>query len=154
MSNRVAIIETTQGTMKAELFEDKAPITTANFIKLAESGFYDGLIFHRVIRGFMIQGGDPKGTGTGGSKDTIKLETHSDLKHTNGSLSMARASDPNSASSQFFICDGAQPHLDGSYAVFGRVTENQDVIQLISAVKTNQQDRPLEDVKMIKITIE
>lgn len=150
---RIAVIETNKGTMKAELFEEKAPITTTNFIKLAESGFYDGLIFHRVIEKFVIQTGDPKGTGTGGSAKTINLEIHKDLKHTDGALGMARSSSPNSASSQFYICDGPQRGLDGNYAVFGQVIEGMDVVRAISSVPTNAEDKPLDKVTMTKVTI-
>jgi peptidyl-prolyl cis-trans isomerase B (cyclophilin B) len=154
VSNNIATIETNKGTIKMELYEEKAPITTANFIKLAESGFYNGLIFHRVIKGFMIQGGDPAGTGSGGSRDTIALETHPELNHTDGAASMARTNDPNSASSQFFICDGAQSHLDGNYAVFGQVIEGIDAVRAIAAVPTDSRDKPLEEVKMTKVSIQ
>lgn len=121
-------IETNKGTFKAELYEDKAPITTANFIKLANEEFYNGLTWHRYEPGFVIQGGDPRGDGTGGSKETIKLETNPTLKHVKGALSMARSNDPNSASSQFFVTLAPTPHLDGGYAVFGKVTEGMDVV--------------------------
>jgi len=152
--NSIVTIETDKGTIKAELYEDKAPITAANFIKLAKSGFYNGLILHRVIKGFMIQGGDPTGTGSGGSKDTIALETHQELNHADGAVSMARTNDPNSASSQFFICDGAQPHLDGNYAVFGQVIEGIDAVRAIAAVATDSRDKPLEEVKMTEVSIQ
>src|SRR5512136_41166 len=105
--NRIAVLETSMGTIKFELYEDKAPITTANFIKLAESGFYDSLIFHRVIDNFVIQTGDPEGTGAGGSDEKINLEINKDLTHVDGAVGMARSQDRNSASSQFYICDGA-----------------------------------------------
>ena len=154
VSKSIATIETNKGTMKMELYEEKAPITTANFIKLAKSGFYNGLIFHRVIKGFMIQGGDPAGTGSGGSRDTIALETHQELNHADGAASMARTNDPNSASSQFFICDGAQLHLDGNYAVFGQVIEGMDVVRAIAAVPTDSRDKPLDEVKMTKVSIQ
>ena len=153
MFNNIATIETNKGTIKMELHEEKAPITTANFIKLAKSGFYNGLIFHRVIKGFMIQGGDPTGTGSGGSRDTIVLETHQELNHADGAVSMARTNDPNSASSQFFICDGAQPHLDGNYAVFGQVIEGIEVVRAIAAIPTDSRDKPLEEVKMTEVSI-
>ena len=153
MSKSIATIETNKGTMKMELYGEKAPATAANFIKLAKSGFYNGLVFHRVIKGFMIQGGDPTGTGSGGSKDTIVLETNQELNHTDGAVSMARTNDPNSASSQFFICDGAQPHLDGNYAVFGQVIEGMEVVRAIAAVPTDSRDKPLEEVKMTTISI-
>ena len=153
--NRVAVLETSKGRIKFELYEDKAPITTANFIKLAESGFYDGLIFHRVVDNFVIQTGDPKGNGTGGSSETIKLEIDKDLTHTDGAVGMARSSNPNSASSQFYICDGAQHGLDGSYAVFGQVIEGMDVVRAIAAVPVNATtSKPLQNVVMTKVTIE
>ena len=126
-SNKFAVIETNKGTIKLELFEDKAPTTTANFIKLAESGFYNGLAFHRYVAGFVIQGGDPKGDGTGGSAESIPLEIHPDLRHIQGALAMARAQDPNSASSQFYITLEASHSLDDNYAVFGQVVEGLDV---------------------------
>jgi cyclophilin family peptidyl-prolyl cis-trans isomerase len=153
--NRVAVLETSKGRIKFELYEDKAPITTANFIKLAESGFYDGLIFHRVVDNFVIQTGDPKGNGTGGSSATINLEINKDLTHTDGAVGMARSSNPNSASSQFYICDGAQHGLDGSYAVFGQVIEGMDVVRAIAAVPVNAAtSKPLQNVVMTKVTIE
>lgn len=127
--NRVAVIETDKGTITFELFEDNAPITTANFIKLAEKGFYDGLKFHRVVPGFVAQGGDPLGTGMGGSDEKIPLETHPQLIHTKGAVAMARSSDPDSASSQFYITLEAAHELDGSYAVFGHVIEGQEVAE-------------------------
>lgn len=150
--NRTAIIETSMGTMTAELYGARAPNTTANFIELAESGFYDGLIFHRVKDDFMIQGGDPKGDGTGGSGKTIKLEIHPELTHVDCALAMARSQNPDSASSQFYICDGAQHFLDGNYTVFGKVVDGMDVVRAIAAVETDQRDRPLEDVVIIKIS--
>jgi cyclophilin family peptidyl-prolyl cis-trans isomerase len=152
--NRVAVLETSKGRIKFELYEDKAPITTANFIKLAESGFYDGLIFHRVVDNFVIQTGDPKGNGTGGSSATINLEIHKDLTHIDGAVGMARSSNPNSASSQFYICDGAQHGLDGNYAVFGQVIEGMDVVRAIAAVPVNTASKPLQNVMMTKVTIE
>lgn len=126
-AKRKAVITTSKGVIEFELYENEAPITTANFIKLAEQGFYDGLSFHRVEPGFVIQGGDPKGDGTGGSPDKIPLEISPLLRHWDGAVSMARASDPNSASSQFFITLGAQHFLDDNYAVFGRVIAGKDV---------------------------
>ena len=153
VSKSIATIETNKGIMKMELYGEKAPITTENFIKLAKSGFYNGLIFHRVIKGFMIQGGDPTGTGSGGSTDTIALETHQELNHADGAVSMARTNNPNSASSQFFICDGAQPHLDGNYAVFGQVIEGIEVVRAIAAIPTDSRDKPLEEVKMTEVSI-
>ena len=151
---KTAVIETSKGTIKVALDEKRAPITTANFIKLASDGFYDGLIFHRVIKGFMIQGGDPQGTGMGGSKDTINLEIHPELRHVDGAISMARSQNPNSASSQFFICDGAQHFLDNNYAAFGQTIEGIDVVRAIASVATGANDRPVEEVKMTKITRE
>ena len=152
--NRIATIETSMGTIKFELYEQRAPITTANFIKLAESGFYDGLIFHRVVDGFVIQTGDPTGTGTGGSDETIVLEINEELTHKDGAVGMARSTDPNSATSQFYICDGAQQGLDGNYAVFGQVLEGMDVVRAIAGVPVDAQHKPLEDVVMTQVTIE
>ncbi|HZS06963.1 MAG TPA: peptidylprolyl isomerase [Blastocatellia bacterium] len=132
MADRTAIIETNKGTIKFTLYEADAPITTANFIGLAERGFYDGLTFHRVEPGFVIQGGCPQGTGTGGSDKRIKLEVSPKLKHGEaGAVAMARSSDPNSASSQFYITLGPASFLDMNYAVFGRVTEGMDVVERI-----------------------
>lgn len=130
---RYAVIETEKGTIKAELYTDKAPITTKNFIELANSGFYNGLKFHRVEPGFVIQGGDPKGDGTGGAEKKIPLETHDDLKHAEGALGMARSQDPNSASSQFYITLAPAHFLDGNYAVFGKVVSGMDVARKIQA---------------------
>jgi len=128
--NRTAVIETDKGTIKFVLHEDLAPITAANFIELAEKKFYDGLKFHRVEPGFVIQGGCPHGTGTGGSGKNIKLEVSPNLKHGDaGAVAMARSNDPNSASSQFYITLAPTPFLDGKYAVFGRVTEGLDAVQ-------------------------
>ncbi len=150
--NRMAIIETSMGTMEFELYEDKAPITTGNFIDLAKRGFYDGLIFHRVVKGFAIQGGDPTGTGTGGSGKTIPDETSPDLKHDSaGILSMAN-SGPNTGSSQFFITLAPASHLDGRHSVFGKLIKGEDVLLAIGAVPVDDRDRPLTDVTM-KITI-
>jgi peptidyl-prolyl cis-trans isomerase A (cyclophilin A) len=154
-ANRIAVLETSEGTIKFQLYEDKAPITTANFIKLAKRGFYDGLIFHRVIDDFVVQTGDPLGTGMGGSGETIVLEIHKDLTHADGAVGMARSSNPNCASSQFYICDGPQHRsLDGGYAVFGRVIQGMDVVRAIAAVPTSARDKPLKDVVMTKVTIE
>jgi peptidyl-prolyl cis-trans isomerase B (cyclophilin B) len=130
--NRTAVIETDKGTIKFVLHEDLAPITTTNFIELAEKKFYDGLKFHRVEQDFVIQGGCPHGTGTGGSGKNIRLEVSPKLKHGEaGAVAMARANDPNSASSQFYITLGPTPFLDGNYAVFGRVTEGIDAVRAI-----------------------
>lgn len=144
--------------MVAELYEDIAPKTVANFVKLVKEGFYDGLIFHRVIPGFMIQGGCPDGTGMGGPGYQIEGEFTSngfknDLRHTKGILSMARAMDPNSAGSQFYIMAQDSPHLDGQYASFGKVIEGLDVVDEIVAVKRNHNDRPFEDQKIQKIEL-
>ena len=152
--NRIAVIETSMGTITAELYETRAPNTTANFIGLAERGFYDGLIFHRVINNFMIQGGCPEGTGMGGSGTNIELEIHPELTHVDGALAMARSSHPDSASSQFYICDGAQSRLDGQYAVFGMVINGMDVVRAIAEVETGSQNKPAEDVVITKISIE
>ncbi len=151
--NRIAVFETNMGTFEIELFEDKAPITTANFIDLAEHNFYDGLIFHRVIDGFMIQGGDPNGNGTGGPGYTIKDEFHKDLKHDSaGILSMANAG-PNTGGSQFFITLDKTPWLDGHHAVFGKVIKGMDIVEKIGHVKTDYIDKPLEDVVINKVII-
>lgn len=139
--------------IKAELYPEAAPKTVENFLKLVDEKFYDGLIFHRVIKGFMIQGGDPTGTGMGGSKDTIVGEFRAngfqnDLAHTRGVLSMARTNMPNSASSQFFIMHQDAPHLDGQYAAFGKVVEGMEAVDKITSVKTNWQDKPLKDQRI------
>ena len=147
------------GIMKGELYEDIAPETVANFEKLANDGFYDGLIFHRVIPGFMIQGGCPNGNGMGGPGYTIKGEFtmngfKNDLKHERGVLSMARAMDPNSAGSQFFIMTTTSPHLDGQYASFGRVTEGMETADKIVNADRNMMDKPLVDQKMKSVRVE
>lgn len=130
--NRFAIIETDKGAIKFEIYEDRAPVTAKNFIDLANAGFYNGLTFHRVEPGFVIQGGDPKGDGTGGSGKSIPLEINRNLTHVTGAVGMARTSDPNSATSQFYITLAPAHSLDGSYAVFGQVVEGQDVVEKIS----------------------
>ena len=147
------------GVMKGELYEDIAPISVENFEKLANEEFYDGLTFHRVIPGFMIQGGCPEGTGMGGPGYTIKGEfaqngVENNLKHTTGVLSMARAMDPNSAGSQFFIMVADAPHLDGGYAAFGKITEGMEEAQKIVSVPRDYMDKPKEDViiKSIRVT--
>ena len=147
------------GVIKLELYPEIAPITVENFEKLVKDGFYDGLIFHRVIRGFMIQGGCPQGTGTGGPGWQIKGEfarngVKNDLKHTRGVISMARSMNPNSAGSQFFIMHEDAPHLDGSYAAFGKVVEGMDVVDAIAGVKTNFSDRPKVEQKIKSVTID
>ena len=151
--NKVAVIETNMGTMEIELFEDKAPRTVSNFVDLIEKGFYDGVIFHRIISGFMIQGGDPTGTGRGGPGYTIDDEFHPDLKHdSKGILSMANAG-PNTGGSQFFITLAPTPHLDNRHAVFGKLISGEDVLDKIGAVETGPNDKPINEVKMIKVTI-
>ncbi len=153
MANRIATFETTNGTFKIELFEEQVPETTGNFIKLAQDGFYDGLIFHRVIEGFMLQGGCPLGTGTGGPGYEIADEFHPDLKHdVEGIFSMAN-SGPNSGGSQFFITLDETPWLNNRHAVFGRVTDGLEVVKAIGNVQTNTSDHPLEDVTITTLTI-
>ncbi|MFX3625484.1 MAG: peptidylprolyl isomerase [Ectobacillus sp.] len=153
------IVMENNGQIKAELYPNVAPNTVANFISLAEKGFYNGLVFHRVIPGFMIQGGDPEKNGMGGPGYHIKGEFKSngfknDLKHERGVLSMARSNDPNSAGSQFFIMVADAKHLDGEYAAFGKVIEGIDVVDRIVKVKRNKQDKPIEEQKIKTITIE
>ena len=146
-------------TIKAELYPDIAPVSVNNFISLINKSFYDGLIFHRVIRGFMIQGGDPEGTGCGGPGYSIKGEfaangVENNLKHTEGVLSMARSAAPDSAGSQFFIMHKTSPHLAGSYAAFGKVTEGMDVVNKIAETATDYSDRPLQDQIMKSVTVD
>ena len=161
MSNPIVTIEMENGgIIKAELYPEIAPNTVANFVTLVASGFYDGLIFHRVIPGFMIQGGDPKGTGMGGPGYSIQGEfalngfRQNNLRHTRGVLSMARSMMPNSAGSQFFIMHADAPHLDGDYAAFGKVTEGMDVVDAIAAAPTGFQDRPVSEQKIKKATVD
>ena len=160
MTNPVVTITMTNGdVMKAELYPEIAPNTVNNFISLVQKGFYDGLIFHRVISGFMIQGGDPQGTGMGGPGYSIKGEfamngVRNDLKHTRGVLSMARSMMPNSAGSQFFIMHANAPHLDGQYAAFGKVVEGLDVVDKIASGRTGWQDKPVEEQKIQSMTVE
>ena len=160
MSNPIVTIEMENGgVIKAELYPDVAPQSVRNFVSLVQKGFYDGLIFHRVISGFMIQGGDPKGTGMGGPGYHIYGEFRQNgfdnrLKHTRGVLSMARAMAPNSAGSQFFIMHQDAPHLDGGYAAFGKVTEGMDVVDAIAAARTGVNDRPLTPQVMKKVTVD
>ncbi len=159
MSNPIVTIKTNKGTMKVELYPEVAPNTVNNFISLVKSGFYDGTIFHRVIPGFMIQGGDPEGTGMGGPDYSIKGEFSgngfkNDLKHTKGVISMARSMRPNSAGSQFFIMVADAPHLDGQYASFGKLTEGQEVADDIVASKRDYMDRPYDDCVMEEVTVE
>lgn len=146
------------GIIEIELYPETAPITVKNFEKLVSEGFYDGIIFHRVISGFMIQGGDPLGMGYGGSDEKIKGEFLANgvvnkLSHTRGVVSMARAQDPNSASSQFFICHADASFLDGQYAAFGKVTKGMEVVDAIAEVETNAMDKPFEDQIMKKVTL-
>ena len=158
--NPIATITMENGdVMKAELYPEIAPISVNNFISLIKKGYYDGLIFHRVIRGFMIQGGCPEGTGMGGPGYSIKGEFSqngfkNDLKHTEGVLSMARSMMPNSAGSQFFIMHKTSPHLDGAYAAFGKITEGMDVVNKIAETPTDYSDRPLEDQKIKAMTVD
>ena len=146
------------GLIEIELYPEAAPKTVANFLKLVSEGFYDGLIFHRVIRGFMIQGGDPQGNGMGGAKENIVGEFRTNgfdnpIKHTRGVISMARAYDPNSASSQFFIMHADAPHLDGQYAAFGKVVSGMDVVDEIASIPTDYSDRPKIAMRMKKVYV-
>ena len=159
MSNPIVTFETNQGTIKAELFPDVAPNTVNNFISLVKRGFYDGLIFHRVIPGFMIQGGDPQGTGMGGPGYSIKGEFimnnfNNELLHKRGVLSMARSQSPNSAGSQFFSMVDDAPHLNAQYASFGQVIEGMEAVDKIVAAQRDYNDRPLENQIMEKVTVE
>ena len=155
-----AIIEIRKfGTIEVELYPDVAPISVENFVKLSKKGFYNGLMFHRVINGFMIQGGCPKGNGTGGPGYCIKGEfaangVNNPLKHTRGVISMARAMDPDSAGSQFFIMHQDAPHVDGQYAAFGKTIKGIEVVDAIASVRTNFYDMPLEKVVIERIDIE
>lgn len=158
--NPIVTIEMENGDIiKAELYPEIAPNTVNNFISLVKKGFYDGVIFHRVIKGFMIQGGDPEGTGIGGPGYSIRGEfSHNgftnNLKHTPGVLSMARTMMPNSAGSQFFIMHKAAPHLDGSYAAFGQIIEGMDVVNAIAETDTDYSDRPLDEQKISSMTVD
>ena len=162
MSNQNPIVTFTMengDVMKAELYPDVAPNTVNNFISLVKKGFYDGLIFHRVIAGFMIQGGDPEGSGMGGPGYSIKGEfnyngVENNLKHSRGVLSMARAQHPDSAGSQFFIMHADAPHLDGQYAAFGKVTEGEDVLDSIASIDTDWSDRPRTPQVMKTVTVD
>lgn len=147
------------GIIRAELYPEIAPVSVNNFISLIQKNFYDGLIFHRVIKGFMIQGGDPEGSGMGGPGYSIRGEFsengfENNLKHTEGVLSMARSMHPDSAGSQFFIMHKTSPHLDGAYAAFGKVIEGMDVVNKIAECDTDWNDRPLKEQKMEKVTVE
>ena len=160
MSNPIVTFTMESGdVMKAELYPEIAPASVNNFVNLVQKGFYDGLIFHRVIAGFMIQGGDPEGTGMGGPGYCIKGEFASngfknDLKHTRGVLSMARSMRPDSAGSQFFIMHANAPHLDGDYAAFGKLIEGEDVLDKIAGVDTDYSDRPRKPQVMKTVTVE
>ena len=160
MANPIVTFEMENGDiMKAELYPEIAPNTVNNFISLVQKGYYDGLIFHRVIKGFMIQGGCPEGIGTGGPGYHIKGEFMqnrfvNNLKHTEGVLSMARAMHPDSAGSQFFIMHKNSPHLDGAYAAFGKITEGMDIVNKIAGTRTDFRDRPMEKQMMKKVTVE
>ena len=160
MANPIVTFEMANGDIiKAELYPEIAPNTVNNFIALVNSGFYNGLIFHRVIKGFMIQGGDPQGTGMGGPGYSIKGEfarngVANDLRHSRGVLSMARAMSPNSAGSQFFIMHAAAPHLDGQYAAFGKVIEGIENVDKIAGVDVDYNDRPEQEQKMAKVTVD
>lgn len=155
----MVVIEMENGKeIKLELYPEQAPITVANFLKLVGEGFYDGLIFHRVIKGFMIQGGDPEGTGMGGAKEKIKGEfrangVKNDIKHVRGVISMARAMDMNSASSQFFIMHQDASYLDGKYAAFGKVIDGMDAVDEIAESATDYNDRPKNDIRMKRVYI-
>ncbi len=152
-NNTIILMETTMGNIKIRLFDDKVPVTAKNFKDLVEEGFYDGIIFHRVIDGFMIQGGDPTGTGTGGSLKTIPDEFHPSLKHSRkGLLSMANRG-PNTGTSQFFITLVPTPHLDGKHAIFGEVIEGMNVVESIGRVPIGPRDKPISDVVMTKVTV-
>lgn len=160
MSNPVVTMKIKdRGTIKIELYPEVAPNTVNNFISLVNKGFYNGLIFHRIIQGFMIQGGDPDGRGTGGPGYQIKGEFSAngfvnELKHTPGVISMARSASPNSAGSQFFLMTSVSPHLDGQYAAFGQVVEGLELAMDLEKVKTNFSDKPLEDVVMEEVSVE
>lgn len=160
MANPVVTIQMENGdVIKAELYPEIAPNTVNNFISLVKKGFYDGLIFHRVISGFMIQGGCPDGSGAGGPGYSIRGEFkqngfENELKHEPGVISMARTMDPNSAGSQFFIMHKTSPHLDGAYAAFGQVTEGMEAVNKIAECQTDYSDRPVEEQKMKKVTVE
>lgn len=161
MSNPIVTFEMENGkTFTAELYPEMAPNTVANFVSLVQAGFYDGLIFHRVIPGFMIQGGDPKGTGMGGPGYSIRGEfarngyRENNLKHLRGVLSMARSMMPNSAGSQFFVMHSDAPHLDGDYAAFGMVTDGMDTVDDIATTPTGLQDRPVQEQRMRRVTVE
>jgi len=153
MANKIVVFETTQGTFEVELFESEAPGTTANFLTLIGKGYYDGIVFHRVIEGFMIQGGCPQGSGRGGPGYTIKDEFHPSLRHSGeGILSMANAG-PNTGGSQFFITLAPTPWLDGKHAIFGKVVKGIEVVRKIGSTPTDPSDRPLQPIVMEKVAV-
>ena len=160
LSNPIVTMTMESGdVMKFELYPDIAPNTVNNFISLLKKGYYDGLIFHRIIKGFMIQGGCPQGTGTGGPGYSIKGEfsqngVSNNLKHEPGVLSMARSRMPNSAGSQFFIMHKTSPHLDGAHAAFGKITEGLDIVDKLACIPTDYSDRPLEDQRIKSVTVD
>lgn len=159
MSNPIVTIDTGKAQIKVELYPDVAPNTVNNFISLVRKGFYDGVLFHRVIPGFMVQGGDPKGIGVGGPGYSIKGEfafngVPNMLRHTRGVISMARSQDPNSAGSQFFLMLDDHPHLDGQYAAFGKVLEGMEEVERIAKVPRNRMDKPDQDEKMVQVTVD
>ena len=158
-TKETVILHTNRGDIKIKLFPKTAPKACENFVRLAEKGYYDGVTFHRVIKGFMIQGGDPEGTGMGGAKEKIKGEflmngVPNALRHERGVISMARAQNPNSASSQFFICHKDSFFLDGQYAAFGRVVDGMDAVDEIAEVQTDYSDRPLTECKMKRVFVQ
>ena len=159
--NTTAHISTSHGIIVVELADEWAPVTVANFVSLADQAFYDGMRFHRVIDDFVIQTGDPNSKdnnpyndGSGGSDRTIPLEIHENLTHEDGAIGMARSNDPDSASSQFYICDGPQYGLDGNYAVFGKVVEGMDIVHKLAAVPTGAGDRPVDPPKLLSVSIQ
>ena len=155
-ANATALVETSEGSMKFEFFPDKAPNHVENFLALGEKGFYDGTIFHRVIPGFMIQGGCPDGTGMGGPGHRVDAEFN-DTPHVRGILSMARSQDPNSAGSQFFVCHGDAAFLNGQYTAFGRMTEGDETLEKIATAPTQpggEGSKPVDPVKVLKVTVE
>jgi len=160
MSNRTAVFDTSKGTFRIELYEDKVPVTTGNYVKLINQGFYNGLVFHRVIPGFMIQGGCPKGNGTGGPGYSIKDEFHKDLSNVRGTIAMANCG-PNTGGSQWFInlvdntfLDSDKPSKSSQHPVFGKVASGMEVVDAIGTVKTDRNDKPLQPVTITKITIQ
>ena len=153
MSKKIAYFNTSMGNFKIELFNDKAPLTVGNFLKLVDEGFYNGLIFHRVIPDFMIQTGCPQGSGYGGPGYTIKDEFTKDVSHEKGTLSMANTGRPNTGGSQFFITVAPTPWLDGKHTIFGKVVDGMDVVEKISKVKKDRNDKPLQKITINRIEI-